>query len=252
MKKLHPVSLSRLSILEIGQHIKSVVSGIKALDNSTTTIADPILQNYLNQSGVDLDNYDKALLQITKSDETAKIVVADGIRDVAVSALFRYLTVFELSEVAAEVDAFASLNTLAKKYRGLQRWNFEEESNGIDQLVADLNNEKYTPMVNLLNMTNYVTRVATRNNEFKTLFAGRTQEVAFKEVYDVKQLRTNLKNNYNDLVTYVLSMAKAKELPQYDQSLNIINTVRNYYFDLLAKRKGTTASILNNPIPPMP
>jgi hypothetical protein len=34
--------------------------------------------------------------------------------------------------------------------------------------------------------------------------------------------------------------------------VDIINTVRKYYFDLLAKRKGTTASILNNPIPPMP
>jgi hypothetical protein len=251
MKQLHTVSLTRLSMLEFGQHVKSVVNGISDLGKGNTLIVDTNLKNYLAKSRLEIVEYDKGMLQIKKSDETAKIVAADALRDKAITALLRYLNVFELSEIETETLAHASLDTLVKKYNGIQRWNFEEESNGIDNLIEDLNSNKYLEHVNLLKMSDYVTRVTNRNNEFKTIFASRTQEVAIKEVFDVKKLRATMKSTYSDMVDYVVSMSKIQDNEEFNQSLNVINTVRKYYADLLAKRKPATATAPEVPIPPM-
>jgi Family of unknown function (DUF6261) len=247
MKELHALSLSRLSILEFGQHIKSVNSGIALLNNTS----DVIFVNYLAASNENLVDYDKAMLQIQKSDETAKIVAADALRDNALIAFQRLLTVFEVSENEAEVLAFTSLNTLLKTYNGIQRWNLEEETNGIDNLVNDLNNAKYLPSVTLLNMSNYVSRIVSKNEAFKIVFAGRTQEIAIKEVFDTKALRFAAKNTYVDMIEYVLSMAKAKNTEEFNKALDVINVVRKYYADLLAKRKPATATKVAEAIPPM-
>lgn len=247
MKELQSLSLTRLTNLEFGQHTKSVQTGIATLNNVT----DEGFTNYLAQLATNIGHYDKAMIQVQKSDETEKIVQADLLRDKAVSALTRYVNVFELSENEDEVLAYKSLNTLLKTYKGIQTWNFEEESNGLDNLVADLNNEKYLPSVTLLNMTSYVSRVTTHNEDFKNLFAGRTQEVASKEVFDVKKLRKDLKTTYTDLADYVLSMSKSRNTPEFNNALDLINTVRKYYSDLLAKRKSATKTTPEEPIPPM-
>ncbi len=247
MKELHVLSLTKLTILEFGQHLKSVNNGIALLNNTT----DSVFLNYLNTSNANLVQYDKAMLQIQKSDETAKIAAADDARDVAITALQRQLSVFELSEIEAEVEAFKSLNTLLKSYKGIQNWNFEAETNGIENLLVDLNNTKFAPLVTQLNMNNFVTRIQAKNEIFKTLFAGRTQEAASKEVFDTKVLRAKAKTTYTDMIEYVLSMAKAIDSDEFNKALGVINTVRKYYADLLAKRKPATATTPTEPIPPM-
>jgi Family of unknown function (DUF6261) len=247
MKELHVLNLTRLTVLEFGQHIKSVNQGISLLGNTT----DPVFINYLATSNLNLVAYDKAMLQIQKSDQTAKIIAADTLRDNAITALQRQLTVYELSEVETEQLAYASLNTLLKNYKGIQRWNFEEESNGIDNLVNDLNNAKYLPSVTVLKMNDFITKIENNNTAFKTIFAGRTQEFASKEVYDVKQLRATAKITYLDMVAYVLAMAKVKNNDEFNKALDVINTLRKYYADLLAKRKPATATTPAVPIPPM-
>jgi Family of unknown function (DUF6261) len=247
MKELHSLSLTRLTQLEFGQHVKSITRGIGLLDTAT----DVDFKNYLSQLDLAVANFDKGLLQVQKCDETAKIVVADYNRDIAISTLFRYLSVFEWSEIETEVVAHDSLQTLMKAYKGIQSWNFEEESNGVDKLIADLNNAKYLPSVTLLKMNDFVTRVTKHNEAFKIVFAGRTQEVVFKEAFDMKKLRASTKTIYTDMSDYILSMAKAKNNDEFNKSLDVINTVRKYYSDLLAKRKPAKKGETPAPVPPM-
>lgn len=250
MKEIHKLNLARLTVLEFGQHIKSTLQNINLL--GAGFITDALLTNYLSKLNVKMVDYDKAMLQISKSDETAKIVEADKKRDNALSATARQLNVFELSENPAEVLAYESLKTVFKTYGGIQSWNFEEESNGIDNLVVELGSTKYAPHVALLNMGSLITQIAARNTDFKTLFDGRTQEIAIKVVYDTKAMRKDLKTISDDMNNYVLSMAKAQNTDQYNRSLDVINTVRKYYSDLLAKRKPATKDAKIDEIPPMP
>ncbi len=249
MKNLQPVNLARLSVLEFGQHIKSILQNISLLGNGFVT--DAVLLDYLQALHTKTEGYDKAMLQVTKSDETAKIIVADKRRDNALTALTRLLFAYELSENEGESAAYESLNTLFNTYKGIQKWNFEEESNGIDNLLADLGNDKYKPHVELLKMQAWVTRVADNNAAFKTLFAARTQEASGKESFDVAAMRKDIKVVYEDTAGYVLSMAKAQNTEQYNKCLDVINTVRKYYHDLLAKRKNGTGDAPAAAIPPM-
>ena len=235
MKSLHPLTVFNLSNLEFGQHLKTIRNNLVNL--SKTPITDTVLLGYLNNLDASGIIYDRAMVNIAKSDETAKIVAADSRRDKALSSLFRVADVFEFTEDENEQLAFASLKTLFDNYNGLQWWNFEEETNGIDNLIADLRNDKYSPSAQLLVMAAYIDRLSAANQSFKALFDGRTSEVALKENFDVKQLRSEMKQQYNDMVNYILTMAKALNTDQYNQALDMINTVRKYYADLLARRE---------------
>jgi hypothetical protein len=249
MKQLQTISLTRLSVLEFGQHIKSIHTNINLLGSGFIT--DAVLHHYLQALHTKMEGYDKAMLQITKSDETAKIVAADKQRDNALTALTRLLYVYELSENEAELAAYESLTTLFNTYKGIQKWNFEEESNGIDNLLTDLGDAKYKAHVELLKMQAWVVRIGNNNAAFKTLFAARTQEASGKESFDVIAMRRDIKAVYEDAAGYVLSMAKAQNTDQYNKSLDVINAVRKYYHDLLAKRKNGAKDTPATPIPPM-
>lgn len=249
MKQLQFLTLTRLSVLEFGQHIKRVLENIHLLGKDLIT--DKVLDEYLTNLNAEAAEYDKAMLQIAKSDETARIAAADKRRDNALSTLTRQLSVFEVAEVEAEHEAYQSLSIVFNTYKGMQRWNLEEETNGIDNLLADLAADKYGPLVQLLGMQRYVERLATHNTAFKTLFSNRVQEVSAKEPYDVPAMRRQLKQKYDDMTAYVVLMTKRPNAEQYNKCLDVINTVRKYYHDLLAKRKPGSDGTPDAPIPPM-
>ncbi len=243
MKTLEPANLSRLTVLEFGQHIKSTITNINQLGGGAGFITDAPLLAYLSQLTAQSATYDLAMVQVAKSDETDKILAADKVRDMAVTAATRYLNVFELSEVAAEKLAFASLDTLFSAYKGIQDWNLEEESNGLDNLVVDLQGAKYAPHVVTLSMSAYVERMRLGNEAFKTLFNNRTLEKSSKQVFDVKAMRAEITTINTDFIGYVLAMAKVKNTDEFNQTLSVINTVRKYYADLFAKRKGGSGDV---------
>jgi hypothetical protein len=250
MKELKSLSIGRMLNLEYGQHIKSIYDGINLLGGGTL-VTDLVFKAYLDKLKDKSVAYDKAMVQIFKSDETAKIEAADLVRDNAVTTARRVLYVSEHTTDESEHLAFASLQTLFRTYGNVQSMNFEEESNGIDNLVDDLNGTKYNPHVTTLGIGSKVTKMSDANAAFKNIFKGRTQETASKEVFDVKLLRSDLKITYNDMINYVLAMAKAHDTDEFNKSLNLINAVRDYYDTLLAKRKPAKKGETPTPIPPM-
>ena len=250
MKELENLSITRLLNLEYGQHMKSVYSGINLLGGGTL-VTDPTLTAYIAELASKSTAYDMAMVQILKSDETAKIVAADLVRDTAVSTAKRALYVFEKTTDENEHLAFVSLQTLFRAYGTIQAMNLEEESNAIDNLVTDLNGTKYNPHVTTLGLGGHVTKMKSTNKDFKVIFEGRTQETASKEVFDVKKMRNDIKDVYVDMANYVLAMAKAFNTDQFNKSLDVINAVRKYYNTLLAKRKPVKKGETPPPIPPM-
>lgn len=249
MKELHPLNLARLSVLEFGQHIKSVKTNLNLLGPGFIT--DSVMITYLTQLGAKSDTYDLAMKNIAKSDETAKITSADLVRDNLITTLQRQLSVYEFTEDENKHLAYLSLNTLFNVYKGIKTWNLEEESNGIDNLIVDMESDKYASNLELLLMKDFKDELIVANNKFKELFNGRTQESASKETYDVKAMRKDIGGNYTDFCNYTLSMAKALNTDQYNQSLSVINTIRKYYSDRLVTRPPAKKGETPAPIPPI-
>ncbi|MGV9003587.1 DUF6261 family protein [Flavobacterium sp.] len=249
MKQLEVLSLTRLTVLEYGQHIKSVHKNILLLGVGFVT--DAVMTAYLAQLDAKSIEYDKAMKNIAKSDETAKILTADIERDNGITTLERQLSVYEHSSDASKHLAYLSVRSLFKVYKGIKVANYEEESNGIDNLIVDLRTAKYSPHATLMMMTNGIDELEVLNTKFKDLFDGRTQEIASKEIYDVRAMRADMGIVYSDFCNYTLSMSKAMNTPQYNQSLQVINTIRKYYSDRLVSRPMPKKGQTTEPIPPM-
>jgi hypothetical protein len=235
MLELEPITVSRLNALEMGQLVKSTLRDIRTLD--AAQLSNPVLTSYLTKLDTAVANFDKGTLQVTKNEQTIKIENADKVRDRAITCTQRLLSVFEFSDNEAELDAFASLSIVFNTYKGLQNWNYEEETNGIDNFVNELTSTKYKAQVTLLQMDKYVTRMKTSNDAFKLIFSKRNMVVSSKETFDMKQLRAELKITYANMTDYVFVMLKNDPTSNLTAVANTINTIRKYYADLLAKRK---------------
>ena len=241
--ELHKLNHARLTHLEAGQMIKSSVKDLETAAINPAT--DSHINSYVNQMITDSALLDKGLLQIKKNQETEEIARLDRLRDLSLSAFNRQLKVYELSINPAFVAAYKAITIVVKNYKNLATLNYEAESNGIDNLIADLNSPAYAPHITTLNMGAFLGSIAAANDDFKVLFSKRTTDISFTEVFDMKEIRKTAFANYTNYTQYVLSLARVNTGDAYyNNILNIINQTRKYYSDLLAKREGG-----NKPVP---
>jgi len=235
MKNLHDLRIASLMHVEAGQLIKRNLSDLATADTNIDT--DIHIKSYVTKMQTDSNLFDKALLQIQKNEETDVLRVLDDARDTSVSILNRQLKVFELSDIPAETAAYNSLKILFDNYKNLDKMNYEAETNAIFNLLQDLDKPEYAPHVVTLNLTNYVDRLLTDNEQFNTHFSNRNTQIAATVVYNAKEIRKTMIQNYSKYANYVLLLADSQDTPYYNDILNIINTSRTYYSDLLARRQ---------------
>ncbi|WP_396168243.1 DUF6261 family protein [Flavobacterium sp.] len=234
---LHKLKITRLTHLEAGQLIKSSIKDLETAAISTVT--DTHVDAYVQKMAADSILFDKGLLQIKKNQETEDIAKLDAERDVSLAAFNRQLKVYELDVNPNFIAAYKAITIVVKKYKNLAKLNYEAESNGIDNLVDDLISPAYAPYIATLELDNFVSRIKNSNTDFKLKFSQRNTEISSTEHYDMKSIRKNALENYNNYTQYVLSLAKVNSAdPYYTAILNIINQSRKYYSDMLAKRDG--------------
>jgi len=137
----------------------------------------------------------------------------------------------------AEIDAGKSLRNLYKTFKNPAKLNYESKTLAIVKLVSELENEKYAEKVTFLNIGRYVTRMKSTNQQFDTLFGGRMVTEALAETYNMRAMRSELLAVYNEFTAYILAMSNALKKPLFITSLALLNTTRNYYAILLARRK---------------
>ncbi|MBL7972478.1 MAG: hypothetical protein JNL03_13255 [Prolixibacteraceae bacterium] len=61
------------------------------------------------------------------------------------------------------------------------------------------------------------------------------------ETYDLKLIRKEMFTKYSEFASYILAMAKATNTPRFLTALNLLNTARKYYDDMLARRIALNA-----------
>lgn len=238
-KELEQLDLSSLTNLESDALVNRFLNDVDTVDKALMT--DPGLNAYQALLKPQNAEYKKALLQVQKNDETAKILQLDVVRDKAYRAFVKAVNLGLTSDIEAEVEAAKSLYTLLKTFGNVPKLNFEAESAAIKKLLTDLATDKYKAHVTTLALDKYILRIKNAEDAFSAKFGGRMQDTATKEVYDTKALRTTMINTYKLAVSYVLSMANspaAINLPLFDTVLALINTARKYYHDNYTTPKG--------------
>ena len=125
-----------------------------------------------------LATLDTALQRIVKSPRTEEIQRADKERDDAYRALKGFNKVMLLSDNAQIRAAAARVQIVIDTYKSVLGMNYEEETGTIYNLVQDLKSEKYAGDVTLVGLTQYVNKLESRNNNFKSLLNLRDEETA--------------------------------------------------------------------------
>lgn len=232
--KLEPLRLAGLSNMEAGQLIIRHLSDLAKIDPSS--LSDAPFNGYVQTLTDHSILYQKGLAQVQKNEETQKIEMADADRDKADTAFGRGLKLYAVSDDPAEVEASRVVSILFNNYGNLVALNYEAQTIATDKLVSELLSPAYSTKVSLLQMDRYVARLQNTNDNFKTLFGGRIVTIAATESYDMKVIRTEMTTKYNEFTNYVLAMALALNTPLFLSALNLLNTARKYYADMLARR----------------
>lgn len=233
--KLHKLNISHLQYVESGQFI---VRFLTDFSNSATQVAqdpefDALFQSLTTQSPI----FNNALMQIQARAESDELLRLDGVRDKKIATFRTAFNVFRYTDDADEKNAYTTINMVLKTYKGVEKLNFEAESLAVSNFIAELRSAQFLPSLQTLGLENHLNTLEIANNNFKTLFSSRSTAVTNTEVYDTKALRKNILATYKEMAEYGYVMAKRKNTPFYINLLNVLNTGRSYYSDILARRK---------------
>lgn len=233
---LTPYRTVSLTNAETAELINRHLTDIGALDAGVITDANVI--NYTKRLNDELPLFRKALMLVQRNTETDKIADADAARDKAVTTLRLALSLAEETDDADLQEQCHPVRILFDKYKNVEDLNYEAESMSIDNWQADLHSPAYSSSVAALGLTVYVERLKTANEAFKSLFSNRQFAVAFAESYNTKALRRQLLQLYREFALYILSMSNATNGDQYLKILALLNSARQYYANIIARRNG--------------
>jgi hypothetical protein len=240
MKKLHKFRLASLTHFEAGQLVKSNITDVTTAAINQNT--DPLIHNYLTILVADAAQMDLALIQVREQQETHNLELLDIDRDESIRVARMQLKIHSHSKIAAEKAAYNTLSIPFKAYKNIEKLNYEAENNAIDNFVVELEKPAYAAAVATLNFGGFITRMKNDNTAFKTVFSTRSTTVAATVHYDAKVIRKNMIANYEAYAAYVTSLTNATANlatnAYYLSLFNIIDNIRKYYSDMLAKRAG--------------
>ena len=234
MKK-YPINVARLQMVESGQFIRRFTLDFKnsGLDAAT----DVEFKSQLDDLEMQLPGYLDALLQIRAKVESNILKKLNIVRNQKFSTVRRAIRVYEYADDATEKEAYRRLAIILNTFKHLDKANYETKSLGITLFIKDLRNAK-NDALNTLLLVPMVDKLEVANSNFKTTFDTRSTTTISKVKYDSKALRNAIFDTYKDLAGYILLMAKRKNTPFYTTLLSVLNSGRDYYADILARREG--------------
>jgi hypothetical protein len=237
--KLEKLALSRLQNLAFGDLIKSHLAGIAKLPADIFT--DAILKAKITALTQKSAAYDKGLVKIAMNEQSKQLEDLDAVRDGSLSNLAKGIKM-ATPNVAAEMEASRVLSAVIGAYPGLAEREYSIESNGIDNLISDLESDRYKGYVATLVLARFVAQLKKSNAAFRAVFDNRQFANATREYIDSKALRKDLHECYQDFCLYLLAMANNSTSKQYLKTLDIINTDRKYFANKLAQSEGVAAA----------
>jgi len=87
----------------------------------------------------------------------------------------------------------------------------------------------------------FVDRLENSNNNFKEAFSARIQESSAIVKAEARMARTELLELYVKFATYVEIMVNVSSTEEFELVFTLVNTVRKYFADMLARREGIAA-----------
>ena len=215
---------------------------------------------------------DEAMFPKKGNEMNAQLRELDDRRDKAYYSLQHAVDAGLYSEEAAELEAAKRIDEIMKRYAGVATMNYDKETGGLKNLLADLAETEAAKAVKVLHAEGAVKRLGDHNKAFDEAFRGRF--AGDKKLFDMKALRritdkaidavvrridslddlepsaaiTALINRYNQLVDNRHTLLKQRETSNAKANAAKIEEQRKMLtplFDALAKTLGVAAEAVH-------
>ena len=215
---------------------------------------------------------DEAMFPKKGNEMNAQLRELDDRRDKAYYSLQHAVDAGLYSEEAAELEAAKRIDEIMKRYAGVATMNYDKETGGLKNLLADLAETEAAKAVKVLHAEGAVKRIGDHNKAFDEAFRGRF--AGDKKLFDMKALRrvtdkaidavvrridslddlepsaaiTALINRYNQLVDNRHTLLKQRETSNAKANAAKIEDQRKMLtplFDAFAKTLGVAAEAVH-------
>ena len=262
LKKIYYHRLQHLEHYQFASHLLSMAK--EANVAKLTAVLKPLEDAFKAE--------DEAVFPQRGNAMNAQLRELDDRRDKAYYSLQHAVDAGLYSEEAEELEAAKRVSEIMKRYAGVATMNYDKETGGLKNLLADLAETEATKALKVLHAEGAVKRISDHNQAFDEAFRGRF--AGDKKLFDMKALRrvtdkaidavvrridslddlepsaaiTALINRYNQLVDNRHTLLKQRETSNAKANAAKIEEQRKMLtplFDALAKTLGVAPEALH-------
>ena len=255
IKKIFKRELQHLEHYQFANHLLTMAK--EANVEKLTAVLKPLEDAFKDE--------DEAMFPKKGNEMNAQLRELDDRRDKAYYSLQHAVDAGLYSEEAEELEAAKRVSEIMKRYAGVATMNYDKETGGLKNLLADLAETEAAKALKVLHAEGSVKRISDHNKAFDEAFRGRF--AGDKKLFDMKALRrvtdkaidavvrridslddlepsaaiTALINRYNQLVDNRHTLLKQRETSNAKANAAKIEEQRKMLtplFDALAKTLG--------------
>lgn len=167
--------------------------------------------------------------QIRVSEHTQKLSKLDKNRDELYSALNFRLEAEERCPITERKEAAKTLRIIFKNYGNPTKLNLIEETSVINNLIAELKEEKHKNLVKLTGLEEWISFLETANREFFTLYQQRRDDTAEKPTIDLKSVRKEADELFKKISNRINALVELEPSEDLHNLVSKINaTIEKY------------------------
>ena len=182
---------------------------------------------------------DEAMFPKKGNEMNAQLRELDDRRDKAYYSLQHAVDAGLYSEEAAELEAAKRVSEIMKRYAGVATMNYDKETGGLKNLLADLAETEAAKAVKVLHAEGAVKRLGDHNKAFDEAFRGRF--AGDKKLFDMKALRRVTDKAIDAVVRRIDSLDDLEPSAAITALINRYNQLVDNRHTLLKQRETTNA-----------
>ena len=169
----------------------------------------------------------------------AQLRELDDRRDKAYYSLQHAVDAGLYSEEAEELEAAKRISEIMKRYAGVATMNYDKETGGLKNLLADLAETEAAKALKVLHAEGAVKRISDHNQAFDEAFRGRF--AGDKKLYDMKALRRVTDKAIDAVVRRIDSLDDLEPSAAITALINRYNQLVDNRHTLLKQRETSNA-----------
>ena len=229
IKKIFKRELQHLEHYQFANHLLTMAK--EANVAKLTAVLKPLEDAFKDE--------DEAMFPKKGNEMNAQLRELDDRRDKAYYSLQHAVDAGLYSEEAAELEAAKRIDEIMKRYAGVATMNYDKETGGLKNLLADLAETEAAKAVKVLHAEGAVKRLGDHNKAFDEAFRGRF--AGDKKLFDMKALRRVTDKAIDAVVRRIDSLDDLEPSAAITALINRYNQLVDNRHTLLKQRETSNA-----------